>query len=289
MQRIELVRPRPTTLVCGAREILLQNNSVMGKVYFFHDITRDEEIDRIKNDFLTHATHELRTPLSSILGYAELLQAGRVPPAMQTGIFANIYRQSQHMVKMINELLDLTNLAERAGVDFNIMSYSLNELIEAALGSFTPPPSRSDIIFNRPHFDLTVHADRPRFVQVLVNLLDNAYKYSQDGDVSVSVELDNVANYAIVLIEDQGLGMTENELAQVFDRFYRADKSGNIPGTGLGLSLAKEIMTVLNGSIEINSQIGEGSTVRVKLPVQSIQDESHSVSTDANHKNIEET
>jgi len=267
IQRIELVRPRPSTLLCGIRIIALENNTVLGKLYFLHDITKDEEIDRIKNDFLAHATHELRTPLTSILGYSELLTSAQIPAEMQQEIFTMIHKQSQHLVKMISELLDLTKIAERAGMDFTILPHSLNELIEEVIADFVLPADRPCILFQSSSPAVVVNADRPRLKQVLFNILDNAFKFSS-GDQVVSIQLDFYEeNKQIqIAIIDSGCGMDSAQISQAFDRFYRGDKSGVIPGTGLGLSLAKEIVTVLNGSIRIDSTLGAGTRVTVSLP-----------------------
>ncbi|MDO9107086.1 MAG: sensor histidine kinase [Methylovulum sp.] len=267
-QRIELVRPRPTSLLCGMREIYLQKHTVLGKVYFLHDITKDEEIDRIKNDFMAHATHELRTPLTCIMGYSELLLAARISADRQPAIVALIHEQSAHLVKMLNELLDLTKIAERAGADFTILPHSLTGIIEDVIDSYIAPESRNGILFYPPESNVAINADGPRFKRALLNIIDNAYRYSPIGsDVSVTVTYLKDSQMAAIEIKDHGIGMSVNERAQAFDRFYRADKSGNIPGTGLGLSLAKEILALLDGAITIDSAPGAGTTVTVTLPV----------------------
>jgi signal transduction histidine kinase len=267
LHRIELVRPRPSLLLCGVRDIHMQQNTVLGKLYFFHDISKDEEIDRIKSDFLTHAAHELRTPLSSILGYSELLLSGRIAAAMQPDVFKLIYGQSGHLVDMINELLDLTRVTERSGSDFTILPLSLTDLIDEAIKTFQIPEGRNRILFDQPLFDVAINADHVRFRQVLLNIIDNAYKFSKKGsDIYLNVNADPDTQSVTIDIKDQGIGMTEAEQAQAFDRFYRADKSGNVPGTGLGLSLAKEIITLLGGTIHIHSQPAEGTRVSIVMP-----------------------
>ena len=267
--RIELVRPRPASVICGVREIYLQNNTLSGKVYFFHDITKDEEIDRIKNDFLAHATHELRTPLASILGYSELLLSGRIPTEMQPNMLTVIHQQSEHLVKMINELLDLTKIAEREGSDFTILPYSLTAIIEEAILEYEPPQNRPSIDFHPPNSDIMINIDNSRFKQVLLNIIDNAYKYSEHSNDPISINVDYCEDNHAVKIEitDHGIGMSDTECAQAFDRFFRADKSGSIPGNGLGLSIAKEIMSLLDGTIEIQSRLKEGTRVTLRLPV----------------------
>lgn len=268
LHRIELHRPRPSLLLCGVRDIHLQQNTVLGRLYFFHDITKDEEVDRIKNDFLNHAAHELRTPLSGILGYSELLLSGRIAPAMQPEILNIIHKQSAHLVAMINELLDMVKIAERAGSDFTIVAQPLTAMIQEAIDSYPPPQDRQQVLFEPPSQEIAINADRQRFKQVLAALFKNAYQFSAaPTEVSVKVQMDEAGQHLNIDITDHGIGMSEAELAQAFDRFYQADKSGNTPGAGLGLSLAKEIISLMGGSISLTSQPGVGTTVSIQMPI----------------------
>lgn len=266
-ERIELVRPRPTTLLCGMQLIYKANNKVSGKVYFFHDITKNEEVDRIKNDFLAHVTHELRTPLSSIFGYSELLLSNLISPDMQPEIITHIHQQAEHLVNMINELLDLTKIAERSGSDFTIVPHSLSELLAAAVNNFPVPKLREAPYFVALENDVMVNVDALRLQQVLWNILDNAYKFSSnDTSVSIFTKYHAASQWLAIEIIDFGIGMKADEIAQAFDRFYRADKSGNTSGTGLGLSLARDIMTLMNGTIVIASTPQVGTQVSINLP-----------------------
>ncbi len=264
LQRIEFVNSN-TVFLCGRREIYLSDGSFLGVLYFLHDITKEEEANRIKTEFLTSATHELRTPLSTIHGYSELLNSGMIPIEMQPEIIDSIYQQSSWLISMITELLDLNRIEERAGSDFVFNSFELADLIKETISEFTIPDGREPVIC-LPVESITVNLDNAKFKQMLKNIIDNAYKYSPNGgDVTIEAKGNATENFVEIRISDTGLGLDEAELSRVFERFYRVDKSGNIPGFGLGLSLSKEIAHLLNGDIYIKSTLNQGSTVVIRL------------------------
>lgn len=266
LSRVELIRPRQTSLLCGMREIHLPSGELLGKLYFLHDVTKEEEANRIKNEFLMHATHELRTPLSTIHGYTELLKGGMIPQEMQPEIIDVIHEQSTWLITMITELLDLSRIEERAGADFVIEPSTLNELLTNAIEEFTVPETRSPIICTLLENDLILNVDKGKFKRMLHCILDNAYKYSPNGgDVQIALHQNDNPKFIEIEVIDSGLGLTEEEIPRVFERFYRVDKSGNVAGAGLGLSLAKEIMTLFNGEIRIESSPNQGSHVFIRF------------------------
>lgn len=266
LQRIDLIKPRHLSLLCGMNEIYFPNGDLLGKLYFLHDITKEEEANRIKSEFLMSATHELRTPLSTIHGYSELLDSGAIPAEMQPEIVSMIYQQSTCLITMINELLDLSRIEERAGVDFVIESYSLNDLIQQSIDDFTIPEGRNAVIYSPIDTEVSLKVDKVKFKQALKNIIDNAYKYSPNGgDVLINVTHDTAQHVVEIEVKDTGLGLTDDDISHVFDRFFRVDKTGNIAGVGLGLSLSKEIVTLLNGNIYINSVPKQGSSVFVRF------------------------
>ena len=263
--RVDLIWPQHSTLLCKMMDIVLSNGSVLGKLYLFHDITKEEEANRVKNEFLMHATHELRTPLTAIHGYTELLVSDLIPLEMQPEVIVVLHDQSTWLISMINELLDLSRIEERSGFGFEIAPYLLNDLILEALTEFHPPSGRNDIIIAPILSASTLNVDRVKFKQVLHNILDNAFKYSpKGGDISLAVyESDD---FVEIEIADQGIGISAENRDKVFERFFRVDKSGNIPGIGLGLTIAKEVMHFFNGDIRIMSSPNEGSSVILHFP-----------------------
>ncbi len=266
LHRIDLIKPRLVSLLCGMNEIYLPNGDLLGKLYFLHDITKEEEANRIKSEFLMSATHELRTPLATIHGYAELLNSGMIPVEMQPEIIGMIYQQSSWLIKMINELLDLNRIEERAGADFIIKPYKLTDLIQDTIDEFTIPEGRDAIIYSSFESEISVEVDNRKFKKALHNIIDNAYTYSQNGgSVWLNVNHNAAQHFVEIEIRDCGSGLTEDDISHVFERFFRVDKMGSVAGVGLGLSISKEILTLLNGEIYIKSVPNEGSSVFVRF------------------------
>ncbi|MEI6746702.1 MAG: transporter substrate-binding domain-containing protein [Methylococcaceae bacterium] len=264
--RFTLTRPRHAILLCGREEIYLKNQAVLGKLYFFHDVTKEEEANRIKSEFLMSATHELRTPLATIHGYSELLNGGMIPLEMQPEIIEMIYQQSSWLINMITELLDLSRIEERAGADFVIESHKVTDLIQDTIDNFTLPEGRTAVVYSPFESEISLNVDKNKFKQALNNILDNAYKYSPNGgNVWLNVNHDETEKTLEIEVRDEGLGLTEDDIVHVFDRFFRVDKSGNVAGVGLGLSLSKEIFNLFNSDIYIKSIPNEGSSVFIQF------------------------
>jgi PAS domain S-box-containing protein len=263
-QTIEIAGPGRRVLEVGLRE---SRAETVSQILYLRDITHETEVDQIKSEFLSTAAHELRTPMASIYGFAELMLAQEFEPDEQREFLATIFRQSELMVSIINELLDLARIEARRGKDFNIQRIDLGELLREIVSGFKSPdgrPSPPPPTAQRPHW---VRGDRKKLTQAIGNVLSNAYKYSPGGG-SVSIEFPEAAEKVGIRIRDQGMGMTPEQLERVFERFYRADSSGKIPGTGLGMSIVKEIVELHGGHIELESKIGAGTTVTIWLQSQ---------------------
>ena len=264
----ELLKPRLIKLVCSMQSIVLSNGKVLGNLFYFNDITKEEESNRIKAEFLTHASHELRTPLASIHGYSELLEHGMISIESQPSVVHIIYEQSTWLIAMVDELLDLHRIETRSGHGFEKNNYFFNELIHETLAEFSVPKERQAVILSTFQ-DLTgieLYVDKIKFKQVIHAIIDNAYKYSPNGgNVSLYTRINTASNALEIEITDEGLGVAESDIPLIFERFFRVDKSGNIPGIGLGLTIAKEIMFFLNGEIDFNSIPNQGSRVVVRF------------------------
>jgi PAS domain S-box-containing protein len=264
--KLELLRPAWRVLQCVIQDISLDNASNTGKVIYMYDISREVELDRMKSQFLATAAHELRTPLTTVMGYSELLANDMVPANKKSMAVNAILDQSRWLVKIVNELLDLARIEAGGVMDFHIKTQSAHQLVIEAISAFTVPTGRSEARYEVVD-SVYVDVDKDKFKAVLFNLLDNAYKYSFDGDVIIRIlnkTTDNIS-YVGFQVEDAGIGMTEDQLAHVFERFWRADASGNIPGTGLGMSISNEIIRLMGGMIEIVSQAGMGTKMTVWL------------------------
>jgi len=268
---IELKRPAQRTLELG-----LSNSAsrAVSQVLHLRDVTREKEVEQMKSDFLTLAAHELRTPMSSIYGFAEILSTRELAPARRKDVVDRIYRQSEVMISILNELLDLSRIEARRGKDFVIEPIDAAELLTSALEEFQPPADRAPPQLELPAASVPLRVDRQKIQQALRNLLSNAYKYSPGGGtVRVTMRLRPAGrNQATeqpavgLVVEDQGIGLSPEQLARVGERFYRADKSGNIPGTGLGVSIVREVVELHGGSMQVQSAIGKGTRFTLWLP-----------------------
>ncbi|WP_374564141.1 ATP-binding protein [Ideonella sp.] len=262
---IEIERPTKRTLEVALRP---GDAGKISQVLYLRDVTLESEVDQMKSEFLSTAAHELRTPMASIYGFSELMMHRKLSPERQTEVISTIYRQTGLMISIVNELLDLARIEARRGKDFVIETLDLGDLVRDVVHDFKPPNERDAPALDLPAQPLLAKVDRSKFSQALGNVLSNAYKYSPDGGpVAIGVELDEEASRVGLVVRDHGIGMTQDQLARVCERFFRADTSGNIPGTGLGMSIVKEIVELLGGNLTLASESGRGTEVTLWLPL----------------------
>lgn len=249
-------------------------------IFCFTDITRETEIDRMKSDFLATAAHELRSPMVSVIGFTELLLTRTYAPEKQRDMLGTVHRQANVLVGLVNELLDLSRIEARRGQDFEVKRCRLLPVIEQAAATLLIPNEQRKV---RLGFEADASGDAAhRWAQAeicvdpeklglaLSNVLSNAFKYSpQGGDVQIWVRGADLEGQPAVAIDviDQGIGMTRDQMARLFERFWRAEPNGPIPGTGLGLCLVKEIVELQAGRVDVDSLPGRGTRVSLTLPL----------------------
>jgi signal transduction histidine kinase len=264
-QLIELAGPGNHVLELGLR---LSTAETVSQILYFREVTHETEVDRMKSEFLSHAAHELRTPMASIYGYAEILMAQRFSEEEQNEFLAIIHRQCGMMIAIINELLDLARIDDRRGKDFKFSSIDASQLVREVIADFGVPSGQQALVLDTPALACWVRADASKLMQAVRNILSNAYKYSPDGGV-VTISVIHAGSDSQtpvgIRVTDHGLGMTSEQAARTCERFYRVDTSGNIPGTGLGMSIVKEIMELHGGQVQIQSQLGAGTSVTLWL------------------------
>jgi PAS domain S-box-containing protein len=268
--RIQLTGPPQRVISRSLREVRGPRGQIKGRVLFLRDITQEVEMDRMKTDFLSTAAHELRTPMTSVQGFSELLMNEELDPATVRDVATTIHRQSSILVNMVNELLDLQRIEQGRGRDFVMSREALQPLLRQAIRQLRIKNDERDVVVSGFDDDMVwVDVDRGRITLAVTNVLSNAYKYSpMGGDISLSLErrARDGSKQVGVVVADHGIGMSRTQLASVFERFYRADPSGAIPGTGLGMPLVKEIIELHHGSVEVQSELGQGTTVKLWLP-----------------------
>lgn len=263
---IELAGPGKRVLEVGIR---LSQAEHVSQILYLRDLTHETEVDRMKSEFLTTAAHELRTPMASIYGYCELLLMRDFDDDERKDMLSTIFRQSELMAAIINELLDLARIEARRGKDFLLERLSLEELVQEAVAAYKLPQGRQAPLIHPADEALFVRADRKKIQQALLNVLSNAYKYSpRGGDISLSFlqEVHHSVGRFGIEVRDHGIGMRPEETARVFERFYRADSTGKIPGTGLGMSIVREIIEIHGGEVNVHSEFEVGTTVTLWLP-----------------------
>jgi PAS domain S-box-containing protein len=265
---IELNGAGKRVLQVGLRESAA---GTVSQILYFRDVTHEVEVERMKSEFLSTAAHELRTPMASIYGFTELLMMRDFDAQKQKEFYATIFRQSELMITIINELLDLARIEARRGKDFQLQQLDPCRLCAEAVDGFNPPNQRERPLTKPSPCQCAIRGDRNKLIQALGNVLSNAYKYSPEGGpVTIDFlcggkEGDHAQMFGIQ-VRDAGIGMTAEQLERVCERFYRADTSGNIPGTGLGMSIVKEILQLHGGDVLIESQVGQGTQVSLWIP-----------------------
>ncbi len=245
---------------------------VYGAVAVFHDISELKASEQIRIDFVANASHELKTPLTSIKGYVDTvrndLKSGRLDEAQ--GFLEVVNRNVDRLIFLVNDLLDLSVLETGAEVRKTILS--TNEVSEHALRMMEDRKSKRHTI----HVDTSIDrvlGDARRIEQVILNLVDNATKYSPEGsEIRVIWELGTGANlgWTVLRVKDTGPGITEDHLPRLFERFYRVDagRAREVGGTGLGLAIVKHIVLGHGGSIAVRSKPGEGSEFICRFPTR---------------------
>jgi PAS domain S-box-containing protein len=269
-QLIYLLRPSSRILHVNHKIMLGLQGEIEGHVFYFRDVTHETEVDRMKSDFLSTAAHELRTPLASIYGFSELLMHREYDKKVSHEIIETIHRQSHNLKKLLDELLDLSRIEARAGKDFSMANKSLEEIVKQSCveteGAFKAHKVDVQSLERWP----TLMFDNDKMRQVFLNLLSNACKYSPAYEhviLTTSEREKNENRQFGVSITDRGMGMTPQQFSHLGERFYRADDSGATPGSGLGVSLVKEIVSIHGGEVEFVTAQGKGMVVTVWLPI----------------------
>lgn len=240
----------------------------ISQVLYIRDVTRETEVDRMKTEFLSTAAHELRTPMASIYGFSELLLHRKFSEDKQRELLDIIARQATRMTTIIDELLDLARIEARRGQDFVIETLVVQDIVRTVAADYIRPLGRDRPILSTSNKPIHVRADRGKLQQAILNVLSNAYKYSPNGgDVTIECRPEADGQYVDIVIRDQGMGMSSDQVVRLFERFYRADTSGHIPGTGLGMSIVKEIVELMGGEVSVSSELNVGTTITLKFPV----------------------
>ncbi|MHC4069113.1 MAG: sensor histidine kinase [Planctomycetota bacterium] len=272
-REIDLLRnDEPRTYDCIVSCVHDQGEQVSGVVAVLHDITREKEIAQMKNDFVSHVSHELKTPLSSITAYSEMLMDGEAEDAKtRKEFYSVIQNQAKRLNRLIEDILNISRI-ESGLVKVEKEPVSVTILIEEQLQMIKSYAEEKgiEVIGQKPIIFDQVYVDKDMISQVIVNLLSNAVKYTPSkGSIKIATEVDEITSSVRVSVTDTGVGIPEDEIEHVFDRFYRVKANRKqAKGSGLGLNLVKQIVEkVHNGRVFVTSKPGAGSTFGFELPL----------------------
>jgi two-component system, OmpR family, phosphate regulon sensor histidine kinase PhoR len=238
----------------------------------FHDVTRLKKLERSRTDFVANVTHEIRTPLTAIIGYLETLQMGAIHNAPDAKRFVDIMlKQALRLNRLVEDLMTISKI-ELGEMKFLIEEVSLSDVIDGVTPLLEAKATAKNIRIENhiPEKISLVRADRDRLSQVFVNVLDNAVKFTPEGG-SITIHSEEITGKMVVTISDTGMGIPKEEIQRLGERFYRVDKarSRDLGGTGLGLSIVKHLMLAHGGKMEIESQLGRGTKVSLWFPLRS--------------------
>lgn len=235
----------------------------------FHDVTRLKKLGKVRVDFVANVTHEIRTPLTAIIGYLETIQAGAASSNEDLKRFIDIsLKQAGRLNRLVEDLLVISQV-ELGEIRFNFEEVTIRDAFEGAILLIEAKAGIKKInIHNNIQENLScVRADRDRLTQILLNVLDNAVKFTPEGGI-VFIEAEQKDGHTALTIRDTGIGVPKEEINRLGERFYRVDRSRSrdLGGTGLGLSIVKHLMIAQGGRIEIESQLGCGTKVSLYFP-----------------------
>lgn len=245
---------------------VLREGEVEGAVVVILDITEREERDNLRREFTANVSHELKTPLTSISGFAEIIQNGIVKPEDIPRFAGNIYVESQRLISLVDDILNLSRLDE-ADVQLEREDFDLAALARDVAGRLKDSAKKNGVVITVIGDKTMINGVKSIVDEMLYNLLDNAVKYNKkNGRVTVIIENDQ--NGPTLAVTDTGIGIPQSDVDRVFERFYRVDKSHSkeVGGTGLGLSIVKHGAAFHNAKVSLESTEGKGTTVRLAFP-----------------------
>ena len=247
-------------------------DQVEGVIVIILDETEKEKREQLRREFTSNVSHELKTPLTSISGVAEIIMNGIVKPEDIPGFAKNIYEEAARLIDLVNDIIFLSKLDEDSSIGYQTENISLLDMAKQVKSRLKMPCQEKDVSIHIVGENVQMEGVTSMVEEVIYNLCDNGIKYNKEGG-KVAVTLREVTEqdipYAAIEVSDTGIGIAMDDQERVFERFYRVDKSHSkaIGGTGLGLSIVKHVVMFHHGNIHIQSVLGEGTTITVLFPI----------------------
>lgn len=256
-----------------SERIAIRNNDEIGELSrVFNDMADElENSEAIKNDFISSVSHELRTPLTAIKGWSETLQAGYDEDTYRKGMTV-ITHETGRLEGMVEELLDFSRI-QNGRFSLQMANIDIIAELDDALLIYTDKARKENktVHYTEPEFLCVVYGDKNRLRQVFINVIDNAIKYTDPGG-SVDISVEKGADTLTITVADTGIGIAASDLPKVKAKFYKADNTRR--GSGIGLAVADEIISMHGGTLDIDSVLGKGTTVTITLPLKQMNERS---------------
>lgn len=245
---------------------VFSDGRVAGIVLLIFDVTEKEKAEKMRREFTANVSHELKTPLHSISGYAELMKSGMVKPEDIKGFAGHIYTEAQRMISLVDDIIKLSHLDEGAQ-DMPRADFDLYTAAQDVIRSLTPEAEKTHVSLELTGGSAVISGVPPLLSGVIYNLCENAIKYNREYG-SVTVNIADHPDKAVLTVSDTGIGIDKEHQERIFERFYRVDKSRSkeVGGTGLGLSIVKHACRLHDAQIKLDSVPGAGTTVTVTFP-----------------------
>ncbi len=271
-REVQIHKPKELTLEAHVTPIRQTNGAISGAVVLLHDVTEWRQVEKMRSDFVANVSHELRTPITALKGFAETLLDGALNDLETARQFVQIMKdESDRLGRLVVDLLDLSRI-EAKQTQIHLGPVQVERVLQRVVDTFLGHAAEAGVMLS---CDLAqdsrlpaVLADEDRLQQVLINLISNALQFTRSGGrITVFAELSH--DRVIVSVEDTGVGIPPEDIARVFERFYRVDKtrSRQSGGTGLGLAIVKHIVEAHGGHVGVQSEVGVGSRFFFDLPL----------------------
>ncbi|MGN0978180.1 MAG: sensor histidine kinase, partial [Faecousia sp.] len=249
----------------AAASPVLTEGGTSGVVLLLFDVTQKQQAEQLRREFTANVSHELKTPLHAISGYAELMKSGLVAPEDMVSFSGKIYSEAQRLIQLVEDILRLSRLDEGAA-DMAWCWVDLYDMAQAAVQSLTAPAELNNVKIHLEGGSAMIYGIPQLLSGILFNLTDNAVKYNKPGG-SVTLRVEDRKTEVRLTVSDTGIGIPEEHQDRIFERFYRVDKSHSkeVGGTGLGLSIVKHAALIHHAKVELTSRVGQGTAITVRF------------------------